>query len=152
MERQMNLRVVNAAADAASARPRAPGLVERLYRDHWRSDINRYRTVKISIDDEALKDRRVTTMLTLNFVDASPVVDTPFDLKEGSGGTFSNVEIASTYTGACFSSGAVNSVSASDFSSFEYACNDNLSLLPTSTPVTGFPNGTFWAGYPGTCN
>ncbi len=90
--------------------------------------------------------------VTLTFIDSTPSVDTPFDLKEGSGGTFSNVEIASTYTGACFSSGAVDAVSSGDFSNFEYACNNNLSLLPASTPVTGFPNSTFWTGYPGTCN
>ena len=90
--------------------------------------------------------------VTVAFADATPNVDTPFDLKEGSGGTFSNVEIGSAYTAACFSTGAVDSVSSSDFSSFEYSCNDNLGLLPTSAPVTGFPNSTFWSGYPGTCN
>jgi hypothetical protein len=90
--------------------------------------------------------------VTLTFVDSTPNVDTPFDLKQGSGGTFSNVRIANTYTGACFSSGAVDAVSSSDFNNFEYACSDNLSLLPASTPVTGFPNSTFWTGYPGTCN
>ncbi|MBM0106817.1 hypothetical protein JM946_18950 [Steroidobacter sp. S1-65] len=91
--------------------------------------------------------------VSILFTDGSPAVDTPFDLKEGSGGTFSNVVIGSAYTGACFSSGAVDAVSASDFTNFEYACNDNLSLLPpSSTAPTGFPNNTFWTAYPGTCN
>ena len=90
--------------------------------------------------------------VTLAFVDSSPDVDTPFNLKEGSGGTFTNIEIGSAYAGACFSTGAVDAVSPSDFNSIEYACSDNLSLLPVSSSVNGFPNSTFWAGYPGTCN
>lgn len=38
------------------------------------------------------------------------------------------------------------------FSNIEYACSDNLNLLPASSPASGFANGTFWSGYPGTCN
>lgn len=90
--------------------------------------------------------------VTLRFVDSTPAVDTPFDIKQGSGGSFTNVEIASIYTGACFSTGAVDAVSASDFNNIEYACNDNLNLLPASSAASGFPTSTFWTGYPGTCN
>jgi hypothetical protein len=90
--------------------------------------------------------------VTLAFVDSTPNVDTPFDLKEGSGGTFTNVKIANTYTGTCFASGRVDTVEPSDFNNIEYACTDNLSLLPASSAATGFPNSTFWTGFPGTCN
>lgn len=90
--------------------------------------------------------------VTLAFVDSTPNVDTPFDLKQGTDGTFSTVEIGSAYTGACFSSGATDAVSSSDFSSFEYACTDNLNLLPATSSVTGFTTSTFWASYPGTCD
>ncbi len=45
MERQTNVRVVTAPAESASARPRAPSLVERLYRDHWKNLCARLRKV-----------------------------------------------------------------------------------------------------------
>lgn len=91
----------------------------------------------------------IVSNVTVAFTDASPNVDTPFDLKEGSGGHFSNVKIGSAYAANCFSAGVVGPVS---FNNIEYACNDNRGLLPPSTPVTGFPNATFWTGYPGTCD
>ena len=90
--------------------------------------------------------------VTLSFVDSTPEVDTPFDLKEGSGGTFTNVEIGSAYTAECFATGRVDAVDPSDFNNIEYSCSDNLSLLPASSPASGFPTSTFWTGYPGTCN
>lgn len=89
--------------------------------------------------------------VTLAFVDSTPSVDTPFDLKEGTDGTFSNIEIGSAYTGACFVTPREYDVTASDFNNIEYTCNDSTGLLPASSSATGFTTSTFWASYPGTC-
>ncbi|HEY0683260.1 MAG TPA: hypothetical protein VGD45_13085 [Steroidobacter sp.] len=87
--------------------------------------------------------------VTLAFTDASPNVDTPFDLKEGSGGVFTNIEIGSAYTANCSSAGVA---SANSYNNIEYSCVNNRGHLPASTPQAGFTNSTFWTAYPGTCN
>lgn len=89
--------------------------------------------------------------VTLDFLDATPIIDYPFRLEHGTGGTFSNIQIGDAYTGSCFRSGEVDQVDPGDFTDIEYACTDNLGLLPASN-ATGFPLPTFWTSYPGTCN
>lgn len=98
----------------------------------------------------------VVRNVTLAFADSSPAVDVPLRLKEGTGGSFSNLDIASAYTGNCFGSTTdtvnQNVLSAGDFSTIEYSCIDNANLLANSVAATGFSAAPFWAQYPGHCN
>ncbi|PZN34948.1 MAG: hypothetical protein DIU71_01230 [Proteobacteria bacterium] len=91
--------------------------------------------------------------VTLDFVDDTPDVDAPFGLKEGTGGIFENIKIASSYTGNLFavpfSYGNPLFVGA-----IEYAGVDNSpqGLLPAPTTASGYTGSIFWADYPGHCD
>lgn len=95
--------------------------------------------------------------VTIAYDNDGPYVDVPFRLKEGTDGTFTNVSIASDYTGACFGNLAdprnYFAVTSSDFNSIEYSCVDNVGgLLPASSSAFGFTDSSFWAGYPASCD
>jgi len=93
--------------------------------------------------------------VTVAYADSTPYVGVPLRLQEGTDGSFSDVVIGSEYTGACFGNPAnprnQSVVASSDFNAIQYACTDNVGLLPASSFALGFTESTFWAGYPGTC-
>jgi hypothetical protein len=80
----------------------------------------------------------------------------PLRLMEGTDGSFTDIVIGSEYAGACFGNPSnprnQSVVSPSDFNSIQYACTDNVGQLPASSFALGFPESTFWARYPGSCN
>lgn len=94
--------------------------------------------------------------VTVAYADATPYVGVPFRLMEGTDASFSDVVIGSEYTGACFGNPAnprnQSVVTSSDFNSIQYACTDNVGVLPASASAFGFSESTFWAGYPGSCS
>lgn len=93
--------------------------------------------------------------VTVGYADSTPNVGVPFRLMEGTDGSFTDLVIGSEYTGACFGNPAnprnQSAVTSSDFNSVQYACADDVGVLPGSGFAFGFPEGTFWSGYSGTC-
>lgn len=94
--------------------------------------------------------------VTVAYADATPSVGVPLRLEEGTDASFTDVVIGSEYTGACFGNPAnprnQSVVTSSDFNSIQYACSDNVGVLPASSSAFGFSESTFWAGYSGSCN
>lgn len=94
--------------------------------------------------------------VTVAYADATPNVGVPFRLMEGTDGSFTDVVVGSEYTGACFGNPAnprnQSVVTSSDFNSVQYACTDDVGLLPASSFALGFSESTFWSGFTGTCN